>query len=298
MSTYLIPNVLGSNKAVVLSGNGKLRPVADIVDGISQQCVTIGDRIVYTNGKKQFYCIFTGGKTNENAINKRGFVKMIGDRNIVKWFDNDEKTLPASTAWDGKTTMFENAVSCGLGMFLYGFQSTALLGGLMGLNPNLKNAQKSSFNIEELKKSFSYMAPEIPNQTPANKISKLFPKNYKQKVEANSVVNPFGGNNLLAHVDKNNSDWRKASGMPEVLNVSLLMNGDKILRYNELVLINEDGSTQVISLYDTFSQFDETSDNFITMPFTIPENVTRIIYVLHGVDIHQEHSCTWWLFKR
>lgn len=286
MNALTMNNAMADTRAVVLNANGIVRPVAMVDASGSHQCICEGDVIIYKNTARTYKYRLHGLSKKIRAADVVVTPNLMGE--IKDYLDSDSIELPAGMGWNGTDTIQSLAVRLGLDLFLTQADSTAVLGGLMGLDTSLLKPKVGYFDVSNL---FSRGKPTLRNAAKSAQLDRLIEPletTYKEWLLKSGICAP-----------NSSQSWRYAKQLPEVLSVSCIVdNNGNPVRFNDLVVWRElDEEPEIISVFDMVTTF-KMETNFITLPYVVDEDVKRIMYVLHDDNLSDDGDNVVWLYKK
>ena len=287
MSTLIMKNFDQSGvKAIVFAPNGNPRPVANIdSNNISEQCLVAGDTILSTRRNVKGISYHIHGSSE--PCNETDLYEKLLNNDLYQFLKNKETTLPTFDGWDGINTINDVVFKYGLDKFLSGIPDHAILGGLMGLTGDLFKPQVGSFDVEELFKNYNF---ELKNGATEKQAANLFAQvdyNYHEWLLKAGINIPHDSVN-----------WNHAKRLPEILSVSCILKDGEAVRFNDLVIFRgNDVEPEVISIFDIVTTFNMKDTNFITLPYVLSEDVTRVMYILHGDKLTDDGDNIVWLYR-
>lgn len=286
MNTLIIDNATTSTRTVVVSPEGHVRPVASVTNGVSQQCVCEGDILVYKNGLGSRYLYSKHGKKSKVVASEVEVMPGIMD-SIKSFLDDDTLKLPTGMGWNGEDTIQSMALTLGLDIFLTGLAPSSILGGIMGLDTSLTKPKTGEFELSELAWRNDVNLKNVASKEKIETLICEVDASYKQWLSEGGICVPNESKN-----------WRHARNLPDLLSVSCIIGNDGTpLRFNDLVVWREnEDEPEVISVFDLVKTF-KMKTNFITLPFLIEEDVTRIMYILHGDNLSDDGNNIVWLYR-
>lgn len=286
MNTLIVNNVSNTHRTVVISPEGQIRPVASVTRAGTQQCVCDGDILIYKNDMGSRYLYSKHGQ-NKAVVASEVEVTPSVMRDIKAFLDDDTLTLPSGMGWDGKETIQSMALSLGLDIFLTGLAPSSILGGIMGLDTSLTKPKTGEFDLKELTWTNEVCLKNVASKERIETLICEVDSSYKEWLEDGGVCVP-----------KESKNWRHARNLPDTLSVSCIIGDDGApLRFNDLVVWTEDqDEPEIISVFDLVKTF-KMRTNFITLPFVVNENVSRIMYILHGNNLSDDGDNVVWLYR-
>lgn len=286
MNTLTINNALVGTRAVVLNVDGIVRPVAMVDADGTHQCICDGDVIIYKNTARAYKYRLHGLSKKIRASDVPVTPNVM--RNIKDYLDSDAIELPAGMGWNGVDTIQSMAVRLGLDLFLTHTDSTAVLGGLMGLDTSLLKPKVGYFDVSRLFNPTNSVIRNVAKPAQLTRLVETLEGNHKDWLMATGICAP-----------NNSQSWRYAKRLPEVLSVSCIIdNKGKPVRFNDLVVWRDlDREPEIISVFDMVTTF-KMETNFITLPYVVGEDVKRIMYVLHDGNLSDDGDNVVWLYMK
>lgn len=288
MSTFIMKNVQKGLKAIVFTPDYKLRSVASKdKKGITEQCIVDGDVVIYmTSGSGELNNYIQG--RHASYVTDESIYKTHIDDVLLDFLNNDELTLPADYGWDGENTINNLVFDYGLDKFFTGFLDNAILGGLVGLTSDLTVPHTGSFNTDMLFKHCKMTITNAASETQLTKLLDNVDVNYRDWLNKDGVIIP-----------EESINWNKAKKLPKTLSVSCILKDGTPLRFNDLVVFRDgDVEPEVISIFDIVTTFNMIDTNFITLPYVIDEDVTRVMYIVHGNKLTPAANNAVWLYRK
>lgn len=273
MSILVVKNNTTTQRCVVIDIHGSIRPVASVSKDTTLQCICNGDVVVYRNCGQSQYQYTMHGKQKLKASSVE--VSSITMECIKNFLDDTCSFLPKGMGWNGVDTIQSMAVSLGLDTFLNGLAPSAILGGLMGLDTSLRKPKMGMFNVEELQWNTIICKNSTDNTVINNLLKHIGNEPYVAWLKEKGVCVP-----------EKYKNWRGADRLPTVMSVSCIMKEDGTpMRYNDLIVWKKEQLVpEIISIFDLVTTF-KMKTNFISLPYVVGKDVTRIMYILHGENI-------------
>ena len=282
----VINNNQAGLKSIVFDSKFKVRPVAKLDDNEGTvQCIADGDIVIYKLRDSNDIEAMVSDTVTRNP-DKSVYVRHVNS-DLYAFLTNDDNKLPAGYGWDGENTLNSLVFKYGLDKFLTGVPDYAILGGVMGLTYDLSTAQLGNFDIDVVLPRSPIEIDNAASAAQRDSLLKSIDSNYKDWMIERGLVIP-----------EHSINWNKAKQLPDTLSVSAILKDGKPVRYNDLVVWRgNDVEPEVISVFDISITFNMTNTNFITLPYAIDDEVTRIMYVLHGDNLTTTGDSTIWLYR-
>lgn len=273
MSALVLGNVQENLRCVVFNPSSEPRAVAKLNDdGISEQCIIDGDVIVYKkNNCSEINIMLSNVSEWSSGIKMENLRKTCVTPEVLKFLRGNDLTVPSGLGWNGEDTINDLAFRYGLDLLLIGCADNAVLGGLMGLSNNFDVPMVGNFNVDEL---FHNVEVDIKHDASDRQVDNLFktvPLDYLAKLNEGGVVVPADAVN-----------WNHAKALSNVMSVSCILINGVPERYNDLLIWRKGvDKPELVTLMDTVYAFKMADTNFISLPYVIDEDVTRVMYILH-----------------
>lgn len=289
MTAFVMDNSQPHLKCIVFTpDNLDHRPVASISkEGVTQQCVVKDDLIVSADTKGNLSVTVH----DSNVVLTDGETKAMLECNVsaedIAFLTNESTSIPINSSWNGVDTINSLAFKYGLDKFLTGISNIAILGGIMGLTTDFENPSVGQFDIKQVLNNEPLNLTKI-HITQLGKVLADVDVDYTKWLLDSCISSPVKTLN-----------WRSAERLPDMLSVSCIIDKGNAIRFNDLIVWRgDDSQPEIISIFDIVNTFTMGKTNFLSMPYVIDENVTRIMYVVHGVNIAKESDNVAWLYRR
>lgn len=289
MTAFVMDNSQPHLKCIVFTPDDLYhRPVASISkEGVTQQCVVKDDLIVSADTKGNISVTVHDSSVTLND----GEVKAMLDYNVsaedMAFLTNESIAIPTNRNWNGVDTINSLAFKYGLDKFLTGIANTAILGGIMGLTPDFESPSVGCFDINQVLNNKPLDLTKI-DMDQSHKLVTGVEREYVDWLLNDCISSPLKTLN-----------WRSAERLPDMLSVSCIMNKGHAIRFNDLIVWRGvDSQPEIISIFDIVNTFTMDNTNFLSMPYVIDEDVTRIMYIVHGDNIAKESDNVAWLYRR
>lgn len=292
MNTHVMSNVQDDMKCIVYTSDYIRRPVASMNRfGGTQQCVSNGDIVIST-------AIAANDDNRSIQVAKHGTDENLSSEEIIDiynncvtfeddlFLNNDAKGIPVNSTWNGTDTIQSLACEYGIKNFLTGVNPEIILTGLLGLNTDISKPMSGAFDVDKL---LQYRKVRIKKAATSKvtAVTSVLDADYSEWIISGKV----------GSVDIKPLDWRVAKTLPKLLSVSCIIKDGKPVRYNDLVVWRGE-EVEVISIFDITATFKMNDTNFLSLPYLIDDEVTRIMYLLHDENLNDDVDNIAWLYRK
>lgn len=287
--TSTVNNVQGNLRTLVYAPDGYRRPIANMSSsGVTQQCVNDGDYVVCVmpSDGKHMVNVSVHGSSAKLKNQVKVFKDFVSEDDAA-FLKNEIPHVPVTDNWNGEDTLNNLAHSHGLHKFFAGIPDYSILSTIMGLDSDFSTPKVSVFDTSALGKSKVTKTKNVSDETILG-VLKEVDNEYVSWLLHDKMSTTY-----------RNFNWRAAEGMPDTLGVSCVLEDGKPVRFNDLIVWRgDDCEPEVVSVFDIVNNIVMRKTNFLSMPYVIDEDVTRIMYVLHGKGISSHADNVAWLYRR
>lgn len=299
--TTIKPNELNGKPVIYFDQKGEVRPIAWYDENRSYQVVTDRD-IAVTRGDKTYIC-----HTSLYHLGHDKYVSLpFGHPFLNKitlgltetmWLMGDNFNIASMVPYRKLKTVLNTLTHLNVDTFLEEIAFDAnydMHKWNLDCSPKLVNVDLTSVDY-----SMSRFYKDLPLEQGDIKLRKIFSQMPKEYSDYIADINYIADGFYLS--DQEECDWRRAMDIPKITSVCCLWEDDTPVRYNDIILINEDDSVELYSMYTFLNSIEMIEHNFACFPFEIPNTVKRMIHVTHGVKTKgksKDMIARWQLFRK
>lgn len=300
-----LPNLLEGRKRIIISPLGEIRVFTKSNDFTTFQECRVGDFMV-SRGKKDKKLRVSKhigfGKFTE-IVSKRisqPIIGLVNKQTVIKeWLWNNEAKLPKDYIWT-IAEIYDNPRSIanyyGIETFLPELNVSQILELVIQFKVvDVKN-QVCKMDIDTVREKLD-KPMKVDKQASLKQIRKLFeclPPEYSDFI-INENVNE---QNQVVNISSKSCSWRYAKKLPKSIAVGVLYDQGELKRFTDIITIDDKGVVKLQSLYTIGNAIVPVEDNLLFFGCDIPENIVKMIYVVHHMNSKGELNSSWKLFTK
>lgn len=299
-----IPN---NCKQVAITRGKTLRPLMERDGVICIQKVHAGDFLVIrelSSKKLEVYSIVRNLQPVP-VVSKKikdSIIRIVNaNKTLKKWLSNNDPIFPKGLLWSGREVTEDKygiAKWYGLHLFIPELSKKEVEEIVLAFNAV---STENQFVTLDTKSKYDDLNSSVitfdavKSTKVSNFFNKVLPKEY------GDFILDCNGNEdgLCSGSSKTNTDWRYANELPEFISVGVLYHDKEAIRFTDVILIDNEGKTQLKSMYTIGRQIVPMKENLLMFGYRIEEHIQRMIYVVHRQDPKTGNiTSSWKLFKR
>lgn len=300
-----LPNFLEGRKRIIISPFGEIRAFTKANDFTTFQECRVGDFMISRGKKDKKLRVskHTGfGRFTEIVSKKlnQPIIGLINKQAVIKeWFWNNEAKLPKDYIWT-IAEIYENPRSIanhyGIETFLPELSIPQILDLVIQFKVvDIKN-QVCKLDIESVREELDKpkKVDKVANRKQIRRLFECLPSEYADFIIKENV----NKQNQIDNINAKSCSWRYAKKLPKSIAVGVLYDQGELKRFTDVITIDDEGVVKLQSLYTIGNAIVPVEDNLLFFGCDIPENVVKMIYVVHHINDDGEISSSWKLFAK
>lgn len=300
----LIP---GACKQIALSRGKTLKPIMEREGCYSVQKVGVGDFLVmrcFDNNKLEVYTI-APNLQHVPIVGKGirdGVIRAINANKVLKkWLTNDDPNFPKGLLWSGReVTEDKYGIGKWYGLHLFIPELSKPEVEELVLSFDAVSTENQFVNLDTKSRCKDLIKPIVTfDKVTNNKVEKFFNKILPEQY-AKFIIECNGDKEGTCNgSSRTNTDWRYATDMPEYISVGVLYHNKEPMRFTDVILIDNDGNTQLKSMYTLGKEIVPKKENLLMFGIRLEDNIDKMVYVVHKQHpVTGEITSSWKIFKR